>query len=223
MALANIGAHCNLSGALKVISFEHFAPHWWNYWVIVGAESKRRHLLRFAFEKNQLAVIHSVPLCRQWKYRSYGSRCEVRDTGLMRLCGWIPACVCVGDWVALNLLRRPLITVYPHNLSAITHFLWCVRLCAYSTSTCKLPTCMYITTPACARSALLFNERKWWEKNSDHYIPSPHTHNAQLLSGRESLITDRDRQTERKENMWAADETEKMRERTEAEMDDSFY
>lgn len=53
IVLANKGAHCNLSCALKVISFEHFA-------VIVGAEFKR-HLLRFAFEYNQLAVIHSVP------------------------------------------------------------------------------------------------------------------------------------------------------------------
>lgn len=36
---------------------------------------------------------------------------------------------CVKDGMALNLLRRPLITVYPYNLSATTYFLEWERAC----------------------------------------------------------------------------------------------
>lgn len=75
-------------------------------------------------------------------------------------------CVCVDDGVALNLLRRPLITVYPYNLSATTHFLRCV-MCAQGCAhflyvqTSHIHVHLYVDT-RCMRVhvALLFNERK---------------------------------------------------------------
>lgn len=150
----------------------------------------------------------------------------------MRPCGWIRQSVRV--W---HLLRRPFITVCAHNhRGAAANLLQCESACA------KLCTYFYMQTYPrlrfCLRSlyvrvlpALLFNERKWLEKNSDQYISTEHEAFAQ----RSAIIRERDlwsqTETERqrwKENMWAADETEKMRQGADGErwreeaMDDSF-
>lgn len=153
---------------------------------------------------------------------------------------WVDSrgCVCVDDGVALNLLRRPLITVYPYNLSATTHFpkmcdvCACARLCSYFlyVQTSHIHVHLHVDTRRMrVHVALLFNERKWLEKNSDRCGSSQHIQTLNYYQGEESLITEGDGTRARKENMWAADETEEMRERTDAErqceeaMDNSLY
>ncbi len=74
--------------------------------------------------------------------------------------------------MALNLLRRPLITVYTYILSATTHFLRCESVCVHVSVYTRLCTYLHMQIPnmyvhldvyaprMCVRSALLFNDGK---------------------------------------------------------------
>lgn len=85
---------------------------------------------------------------------------------------WVDQRVCVSvDGVALNLLRRPLINVYPYNISVTSYFLRresvcaCLHSCApyfymqTDTQVCA-STLLRAHVYVCAHPALLFNERE---------------------------------------------------------------
>ena len=84
-----------------MISFEHLLQRWFYFCIIIDTEIKR-YTLRLA-RKNinsywPLAPPLLVSKVENMGYNdsgdTVGQRCRVRDTGLMRLCGWIHEQAC---------------------------------------------------------------------------------------------------------------------------------